>query len=111
LDISIEQKIKTSKSDYLVTWHLIPEEENTQLNHGKNLKIHCVVFCFYINALASITLYLLQFIPLSDRHALNIETEKLRQQNTELRRLLHFYVETHVSTEIFKLRLIGKTAI
>jgi hypothetical protein len=68
----------------------------------------CNVLCFYINALAGITLYLLQFFPLSDRHTLNVETEKLRQQNAELRRLLNFCAEIHVSKEILK--LIGKAA-
>lgn len=66
------------------------------------------MYYVYINALAGITLYILQFFPFSDRHTLNVETEKLRQQNTELRRLLHFCTEIHVSKEIFK--LIGKTA-
>jgi len=37
---------KTSKSNDLVMWHLIPEEENPQLNRGKNLKTHCVVMCY-----------------------------------------------------------------
>jgi len=53
LDISTQQKMNTpkiSKSDYLVMWHLIPEEENPQLNHGKNLKKHCVVM-YYMSIL------------------------------------------------------------
>lgn len=97
----------TSKSDYLVMWHLIPEEENPQLNCGNN-SLCFSVLCIFINTLVGSILCLLQFFPLSDRHTLNVETGKLRQQNTELRRLLHFYVEIHVSKE--SLKLIGKTA-
>jgi len=41
---------KTSKSDYLVMWYLIPEEENPQLNHGTNFKMHCVVM-YYVSIL------------------------------------------------------------
>ncbi|PSN49554.1 hypothetical protein C0J52_04984 [Blattella germanica] len=32
---------------------------------------------------------------LEDRHTLNCETEELRRQNAELRRLLHTYIQVH----------------
>jgi hypothetical protein len=80
----------------------IPEEQNPQFHRSKNLLCYNVL-CFCVNAPADITQHHLQFFYLSDRHTLNIETGKLRQQNTELRRLLHFYIQNPVSKKILKL--------
>ncbi|PNF14348.1 hypothetical protein B7P43_G05569 [Cryptotermes secundus] len=38
---------------------------------------------------------------LEDRHKLNVKTEKLRQQNADLRRLLHFYIQNPENESMF----------